>query len=679
MSNSVRSLKFLFLFVLVLFLAAPISTLAAEITVKGRVFTEAGPLPDAKVYAYINYADLRNDTPPAATATTDDQGVYQLNLKPGSYYFIARSENEGRRFFAYHGANPIKIGDEKLWIALMANQENPAAEYIDGPSSIEGRILYKGKPVEGAYVSLYTPESKKFKGLGIKTESAGSDGRFKVRVHPGRYVVVAKKVIDGISNRPLQKGDLYCYNSNNPVEVKDDKTTRIELSCFPVTDRSSFATAAMVKEDDIKTFAERTISSGSGIRGRVTDPNGKPFANITVQAYQLTAPVTQMYFFAHGTEYKSITDEAGRFFIPIDEDGDYGLQARNVLGDGPHRGEIYGLYQGNSRYAVTFKKGTMVENISIIADKVMQPPKKTAGKNAKVAPAVIVGKRVGKPVLLTDSVIATDTVWQGEIHIKGVISVKRGATLTIRPGTVVKFKRLDRDNNKVGDGEIMVEGRLIAKGTGDKKIVFTSAEKNPKVNDWAYLQFISSDPDNVVENCQFEYAYVGLMIHFANVRISDCLFRNNGRGLHYTSTDLRVDNCTFVDNRVGIYFTRLEGDMWITNNEISRNDVGILFVRQHINVVDFERADQGQDAPHFDNNNIYNNRKYNFSMGEGQERNISAAGNWWGTTEKRAISETIYDRNNDKTLGYIVYEPYLQAPVKDTGVRKLVSEKKREK
>ena len=74
MSNSVRSLKFLFLFVLVLFLAAPISILAAEITVKGRVFSEAGPLPDAKVYAYINYADLRNGTPPAATATTDNQG-----------------------------------------------------------------------------------------------------------------------------------------------------------------------------------------------------------------------------------------------------------------------------------------------------------------------------------------------------------------------------------------------------------------------------------------------------------------------------------------------------------------------------------------------------------------------------------------------------------------------------
>jgi hypothetical protein len=240
---------------------------------------------------------------------------------------------------------------------------------------------------------------------------------------------------------------------------------------------------------------------------------------------------------------------------------------------------------------------------------------------------------------------------------------------------VIKFKRIDRDKNNVGDGEIMVEGRLIAKGTADKKIVFTSAEKNPKVNDWAYLQFISSDPDNVVENCQFEYAYVGLMIHFANVKISDSLFRNNGRGLHYTSTDLTVDHCTFVDNRVGIYFTRLEGDVKIFNNEISRNDVGILFVKQHINVVDFDHSDQGQEAPHIEKNNIYKNRKYNFSMGEGQERDISAAGNWWGTEERNAISETIYDKNNDKTLGHIVFEPYLKQSVKETGIRK--NQKKR--
>src|SRR6185369_12412393 len=215
MTKNRRHHGLLFLLVFVIFQAVPISLPAAEMTIEGRVFTEAGPLPDAKVYAYSNYADIQSGTSPAATATTDSRGVYHLSLMPGSFYFVARGEIAGRRFFAYHGANPIKLGDEKLWLALLANPENPAAEYVDGDSGIEGKILYKGKPVEGAYVALYRPESKNFKGLGVKTESAGSDGRFKLGVHPGRYVVIAKKIASGISNRPLQKGDLYCYNSKN--------------------------------------------------------------------------------------------------------------------------------------------------------------------------------------------------------------------------------------------------------------------------------------------------------------------------------------------------------------------------------------------------------------------------------------------------------------------------------
>jgi hypothetical protein len=310
-----------------------------------------------------------------------------------------------------------------------------------------------------------------------------------------------------------------------------------------------------------------------------------------------------------------------------------------------------------------------VENVSIIADKVMQPPKKSSDNKS----SIIVGTRVGSPVQLTDSVIAEDTVWQGEIHVSGVISVKRGATLTILAGTVVKFKRIDRDHNNIGDSEIMVEGRLIAKGTSDKKIIFTSAEKNPQKNDWSYLQFISSDPGNEIENCQFEYAYVGVMIHYANVRISDTLFRNNGRGLHYTSSDLRVEHCTFVDNRVGIYLMRFEGDVWIINNEISNNDIGAQFVRQHVNAVDFERVGQGKEFPHIEGNNIRDNRKYNFSLGEGQDQGINVAGNWWGTTEQEIIANTIYDRSNDVSLGKISFEPFLKTPVVDAGLRNRVS------
>jgi len=668
MKRSPLKFKPLLIFILLILHILPVIANAGETPIKGRVFTEAGPMPQATVSAFGTLAELQAGKNPVATALTDSDGVYQMTLKPGSFYFVARGDVKGSKYFAFHGANPIKVENDKFWLALMANPEKPV-EYVDGPTGIEGLILFKGKPVEGAYVAVYAP-GKKNKGLGVKTESAGNDGRFKVGLLPDRYIVRAKKNFKGLSNRPLQKGDLWCYNSNNPLEVMEGKTARVELACFPVNDRASFATAPIVKDDDLKTFAEQRNSSGSGISGRVVDPEGKPVPNIAVQAYLLTAPVTQMYHFAHGTEFAAITNDSGEFFIPIDQDGDYGMIARNILGDGPHRGEIFGFYQGNSRYAVPFKKGTVVSNINILADKVMQSPKEEAGNKEPV----IVGTTVGKPVLLTDGVITADTVWQGEIHVSGVISVKRGATLTVRPGTVVKFKRVDRDNNKVGDGEIMVEGRLIAKGTRSERILFTSAEEKPRVNDWSYVQFISSDPGNIIEYCQFEYAYAGMMIHYANVKISDTLFHKNRRGMHFTSTDMPVDHCSFVDNEIGVYFVRFEGKVNFTNNEIANNEIGVQFVKQHINLVDFERIDQGKEPPRFEGNNIHNNRKYNFSLGLDQDRDINVANNWWGKTERKAVADLIYDHNSDPTLGKINFEPYLTAPIKGTGVRDLPAE-----
>jgi len=667
MSIIARYPRLLFLLLLIMLQAVPTYLLAAEMTVKGRVFTEKGPFPGAKVYAYNSLADFQGGKSPEATATTDHDGVYKMDLKPAPYYFIARGELDGNKYFAYHGANPIKVNNDKLWLSLLTNQEKPV-EFVDGTAGVEGRITYKGKPVEGAYVALYDP-GKKYKGLGVKTESAGKDGNFRISALPGSYVIQGKKNFKGLSNRPLQQGDLFCYNANNPVEVKEGKSTRVELACFPVNDRSSFATAPIVKEDDYKTFAETRKTSGSGIRGRVTFMDGKPAGNIAVQAYKLIVPVTQMYHFAHGTENSTITNDSGEYFIPIDEDGDYGMVARNILGNGPFRDEIFGFYQGNSRYAVTFKAGAITDNINISVDKVMQPPKEIEPKKD----AVIVGTTVGKPALLTDSVISSDTIWQGEIHVSGVISVKRGATLTVRPGTIVKFKRLDRDNNDVGDGEIMVEGRLIAKGTDDKKILFTSAEKNPARKDWSFVQFISSDSGNEIENCQFEYAYAGVMIHYANVSIRNSLFKNNRRGLHFTSTDMPVDHCSFVDNEIGIYFVRFDGAVRFTNNEISSNEIGVKFVKQHINLVDFERLKQGSEPPLFAGNNIYNNSKYNFSLGLDQFLDINVAGNWWGTKERKAIVDSIYDHDSDPTLGRIIFEPYLLEPVKDTGVRLTVA------
>lgn len=660
----------MFIKLVLLLLLLPAMASADEAVIEGRVFSSAGPLQGARVKVFRTYDDISAGVSQLTSAPADKDGVYRFSLPPGAYYFVAEGEANGKRYFSYHGNNPVKVGDGKLWLALMGNEVSGEVVQLPGPTSIEGVIRYKGEPVSDAYVAIYAPGTRTFKGLGVKTESAGPDGRFNVSLEPGRYVVVAKMSPGAKSNRPLQKGDLYCYYPNNPLEVRTGQTARIELSCYPKADRGAFVDAPFIKDGDLQTVASMKAGSKTGIRGKVTDPDGNPVPGLSVMAYRTEAPVFMMYQVYHGTEYSAQTDASGSYFIPVDREGTYGIVARDILGDGPHRGELYGLYAGNPRHAVTLGKEELVDRINITVGRVMpaQVVKSTGGEKASSRP-VVVGKAGGPPAIIGDTVITGEMVWQGEITVKGVVAVKRGASLTVTPGTTVKFVKMDRDGNEVGDGEIMVEGRLIAKGTKDKPIRFVSAEANPSINDWSYLQFIASDTGNLLEYCQFENAFAGVMIHYAEVRIVDCLFRNNNRGLHFNTADLHAEHNTFVDNRIGIRFMRFEGDILIKNNQIAGNDIGVLFVRQHVNAVNFDQLNKGTELPRFVSNNISGNLKYDFTLGDGQDRDVPVAGNWWGTAKADEISDRMYDKGKDGSLSRIIFEPHLQSPVSGAGMR----------
>jgi hypothetical protein len=81
------------------------------------------------------------------------------------------------------------------------------------------------------------------------------------------------------------------------------------------------------------------------------------------------------------------------------------------------------------------------------------------------------------------------------------------ATLTIEPGVTLRFDK---------DGIFYVEvfsstdpptGALVAAGTADEPIVFTSAEAAPQAGDWLGIYFGSApDPGNVIDHAEVRYA-----------------------------------------------------------------------------------------------------------------------------------------------------------------------------
>ena len=82
-------------------------------------------------------------------------------------------------------------------------------------------------------------------------------------------------------------------------------------------------------------------------------------------------------------------------------------------------------------------------------------------------------------------VINKDTTWSGEIFIDETVHVPEGTTLTIEPGTILKFKHWRHGYTEESERlNIIVEGTLNAIGTSDNPIRFTSDASDPEHGDW---------------------------------------------------------------------------------------------------------------------------------------------------------------------------------------------------
>ncbi|MCS7204099.1 MAG: hypothetical protein NZ853_00205 [Leptospiraceae bacterium] len=89
--------------------------------------------------------------------------------------------------------------------------------------------------------------------------------------------------------------------------------------------------------------------------------------------------------------------------------------------------------------------------------------------------------------------ITSDRTISGEIPMKGIVEVKEGATLTIEPGTVIKAETKSLL-------VVLPGAKIIARGTKENPIVFTSAKKEGerRPSDWGGVIIIGKAPIEAV-------------------------------------------------------------------------------------------------------------------------------------------------------------------------------------
>jgi subtilisin family serine protease len=350
--------------------------------------------------------------------------------------------------------------------------------------------------------------------------------------------------------------------------------------------------------------------------------------------------------------------------------------------------------------------------------------------------------------------LTTDTVWTNDrIYIVvNDLGVASGVTLTIQPGTVVKFHP---------DKRLLVWGVLIADGTPAQPIRFTSNTATPAPGDWDRIFFDDSSID-----ASFDGAgnYVGgSILRFVIIEYGNSIYLNDAAPFisHNTFTQMGTsagicggsnDDATaqpviadntlvgtgivlnwnvgrfalvrntvsgalihvemaampntspgqgsiignFVSNVPPDFFGQQgtgisgsgqldlignrvinsgEGIVVNTNGLISRNLVANnssngLRILGSPTVVSNTILSNGDAAftvdgrafpsiPHH-NNLIANQGQY--ALRNDTVNNVSAADNWWGTTDVVAIEAAIYDGFDQVGKGIVSYSPYLSGP-----------------
>ncbi|GFO57487.1 lipoprotein [Geomonas sp. Red276] len=167
-----------------------------------------------------------------------------------------------------------------------------------------------------------------------------------------------------------------------------------------------------------------------------------------------------------------------------------------------------------------------------------------------------------------DRLITEDTVWRGQVLVEGVVTVGPQATLTVEPGTVVRFRR--------GSGQppaLMIQGRLVILGSREEPVRLTSGFETPAAGDWQGVLLLGTEKKNQLENCLIEGAQTGLEVDFSNVTLRNVAAGHSSTGMRFQEAVVLMEGGGASGCDTGLLFS--ESESTVRGAKVSGNRVGV--------------------------------------------------------------------------------------------------------
>jgi hypothetical protein len=164
--------------------------------------------------------------------------------------------------------------------------------------------------------------------------------------------------------------------------------------------------------------------------------------------------------------------------------------------------------------------------------------------------------RFNPGIVYADRVITEDTVWRGEVLVTGAVTVAPQATLSIEPGTTVRFRAQGTQA-----ALLAVQGRLVAVGSAEAPIVFGSVFTAPGAGDWQGVMLLGTEKKNVMEQCRIEGAQTGLDAMFSSITLKNVRCERCGIGIRFHDAVVTMDGGGAADCDTGLALTESEATL----------------------------------------------------------------------------------------------------------------------
>jgi hypothetical protein len=165
--------------------------------------------------------------------------------------------------------------------------------------------------------------------------------------------------------------------------------------------------------------------------------------------------------------------------------------------------------------------------------------------------------------------IEQDTVWtlvDSPFVVSKDVIVNPNVTLTIEPEVEVKFG---------GNFSLTVEGRLVAEGTQDRMIAFSSNKDEPEAGDWRTIELRGTHTSSFLY-CSIEYGTNGITVESGTVNIQNSwVSLNSENGIMIANGDVEVKNNEIINNTMSGITIAGGNRVIVQNNNVASNEDGI--------------------------------------------------------------------------------------------------------